>query len=118
MPFKSLVAVLIFFASAVGCRTGPRDFRDVNSAAPLLRARAAGLDGEVPDQVAIPDLIRRLDDRDAVVRLSAHERLRGRTGVDLGYVPWAEPAERAVAVERWRAWWVAGVAQPIRPSAQ
>jgi hypothetical protein len=53
----------------------------------------------------VPSLISRLDDPDPVVRLSAHEELKRRSGKDFGYVPWADRSERAGAVVRWRAWW-------------
>jgi hypothetical protein len=36
--------------------------------------------------------------------MAAHEELRSRTGQDFGYVPWASPAERASAIDRWHAW--------------
>jgi len=64
-----------------------------------------GLGGELPSSQVIPALIDRLDDPDAVVRLSAHEELRKLTGQDFGFVPWADGAERASSVARWRTWW-------------
>ncbi|HEV3122119.1 MAG TPA: hypothetical protein VGY53_09460 [Isosphaeraceae bacterium] len=59
----------------------------------------------LPDDVVIPALLDRLEDRDAVVRVSASESLKKRTGTDLGFVAWAEPAAREKAVQQWRAWW-------------
>jgi hypothetical protein len=73
--------------------------------APFVRARAVGLGEQLPEWQVIPALLDRLNDHDAVVRLSAHEELRKRTGQDFGYVPWADAAERAPAVARWRSWW-------------
>jgi hypothetical protein len=73
--------------------------------APIVRARSVGLGEQLPESQVIPPLIDRLDDSDAVVRLSAHAELRKLTGQDFGYVPWADAAERAPAVARWRAWW-------------
>jgi hypothetical protein len=52
----------------------------------------------------VPALVDRLADSDPVVRLAAYEELRRRTGRDFGYVPWASPEERAVAIDRWRTW--------------
>jgi HEAT repeat protein len=91
--------------SSLGCSLGPKSFRDVVSEAPLVRARAVGLGEGLPDSVAVPALLDRLSDPDPVVRLSAHEALKRRTGQDFGYVPWAEPNDRRAAAARWRAWW-------------
>jgi hypothetical protein len=63
-------------------------------------------------------LVARLADTDPVVRMAAHEELRKRTGYDFGYVPWASDEERAVPMERWRAWVEQGAAsqQPVARS--
>ena len=87
-----------------GCAHGPRNFRKVNSPVPLVRARAVGLGRRQPGSEVLPVLVDRLADADPVVRLAAHEELRRRTGRDFGYVPWAGPAERTVAIDRWRTW--------------
>ena len=87
-----------------GCSIAPRDFRGLNNPAPLVRARAVGLGRGLPDQVVIPALIARLEDRDPVVQMSAHEELKKRTGQDFGWTPWGEPAEKAAAIRHWRAW--------------
>jgi hypothetical protein len=89
----------------LGCGVAPRHFRALTDPAPMTRARAAHLGDGLPETLAIPALIDRLDDPDPVVRLSAHEALRRRTGQQFGFVPWADPAERAQAVARWRSWW-------------
>ena len=68
-------------------------------------ARAAGLGTKLPDNVVIPALIDRLGDTDPVVRLSASEELRKRTGQDFGYLPWGDLVERQRAIDQWRAWW-------------
>jgi HEAT repeat protein len=91
--------------SVAGCGITPRHFGAVADPSPLRRARAAGMGDNLPDDVVIPALIDRLEDPDAVVRLSANESLKKRTGSDLGFVAWAEPAVRGKAVKRWRAWW-------------
>ena len=77
----------------------------MNDSAAFVRARAAGLDEQVPDAQAIPALIAHLNDEDAVVRLSSHEALRQRTGRDFGYLPYGLPEERAEAASRWEGWW-------------
>jgi hypothetical protein len=115
---RTILLLALLIASAPGCRSGPRNFLGVNDPAPLNRARAAGMDRPVPDVVAVPELLRRLDDEDAVVRLSAHEALRRRTGQDFGYQPWADPAEREPAAARWHQWWAARSGQAVRPSPQ
>ncbi len=99
------LASCALLAPFVGCSIAPKSFRDVDSAAPLVRARAVGLGEGLPDAAAIPALIDHLGDPDPVVRLSAHEALKRRTGQDFGYAPWAEINERAAAAERWRQWW-------------
>jgi hypothetical protein len=92
-------------ALAAGCSIAPRDFLDLTHPAPLVRARSASLGRKMPGSVVVPALIARLDDADPVVRLTAHEELRRQTGQDFGFVPWADPPERAAAVSRWKAWW-------------
>jgi hypothetical protein len=69
------------------------------------------------DQQAIPALISKLDDSDAVVRLAAIEELRRRTGKDFGYAPWADDSERAPSVAAWRSWWQARQRR-VYPSSQ
>lgn len=95
----------MLLACSSGCGIGPRHFRALADPSPLNRARAVGLGDKQPDAIAIPALIDRLEDRDPVVRISAHQSLRQRTGRDFGFVAWADPAERAKAVAQWRAWW-------------
>lgn len=89
----------------LGCSLGPRRFHDLGNPAPLVRARAAQLGDRLPDPAVVPRLLDRLDDTDPVVRMTAHEELKKRTGQDFGYVPWGEPAERGRAVVRWKSWW-------------
>ena len=88
-----------------GCGLGPRNFRAIAHPAPIVRARAAGLGEDLPEEMVLPALIARLNDSDPVVRLAAHEELRKRTGQDFGYLPWGDAAERGQAISRWQAWW-------------
>ncbi|MHC5543072.1 hypothetical protein ACYOEI_33030 [Singulisphaera rosea] len=90
---------------ALGCGITPKNFRALNNPAAITRARSVGLGGKLPDWKVIPPLIDRLEDPDPVVRLSAHEELKRRTGQDFGYIPWAQPGERGVAIAKWREWW-------------
>lgn len=92
-------------ALGLGCSIAPRTFRGLNNPAAIVRARAVGLSGNLPDEQVIPALIEHLNDPDPVVRLSAHEELRKKTGQDFGYVPWGDAAERSAAIGRWRSWW-------------
>jgi hypothetical protein len=87
-----------------GCGLAPHSFRKLQDPAPLVRARAVGLGRGEPDAKVVPALIARLDDEDPVVRLTANEELRQRTGRDFGFVPWASAEERSDAVARWRTW--------------
>jgi hypothetical protein len=104
----------IVVAPSWGCAHGPRNFRKVQSPAPLVRARAVGLGRRQADSQVMPALVERLSDSDPVVRLAAHEELRKRTGRDFGYVPWASPGERAGAIEQWRAFVGQGRGSPDR----
>src|SRR5262245_50108908 len=101
----AILGAMLAIGGLSGCRTGPRTFAAVIDPSALNRARAVSLGEGQPDTVAIPALIARLDDDDPVVRLSANDGLKRRTGQDFGFVPWADPAERMEAVARWRGWW-------------
>ena len=83
--------------------------------APIVRARAVGLDDKQPEWVAIPAMIDRLNDPDRVVRMTANDGLKERTRRDFGFVAWAPAEERARAVDRWRAWWKERQAQAAYP---
>jgi hypothetical protein len=95
----------VLFAASGGCTLAPKSFVQANDPAPLVRARAIGLSRSLPNEQAIPALIGMLDDDDGVVRLAAIEQLKLRTGRDLGYPAWGDPAERAPAIAAWQAWW-------------
>ncbi len=106
--------MVIAVAPFWGCAHGPRNFRKVQSPAPLVRARAVGLGRREADSRVMPALVGRLSDSDPVVRLAAHEELRKRTGRDFGYVPWASPEERAGPIEQWKAFVGKGRGSPDR----
>ncbi|HEX3450797.1 MAG TPA: hypothetical protein VHS97_21265 [Isosphaeraceae bacterium] len=112
------VAFIAATAYVCGCAHGTRDVRKVRTATPLARARAVGRPNGRSDSGVMRTLVTRLGDVDPVVRLAAHEELRKRTGVDFGYVPWASEEERALPMERWRAWVEQGNAsqQPVARS--
>lgn len=54
------------------------------------------------DSRALPALVERLEDEDEAVRFYAILALEKMTGTRLGYEYWADSAERAAAVNRWR----------------
>ncbi|WP_422925214.1 hypothetical protein [Singulisphaera sp. PoT] len=97
--------VLALLLLADGCGIAPKGFKSLNNPAAITRARSVGLGNNLPNARVIPALIDRLSDTDPVVRLSAHEELKKRTGQDFGYVPWGELGERNQAVARWKQWW-------------
>jgi hypothetical protein len=102
-------------ASGMGCSLAPKSFRDMIHPAPIVRARAVGLDDKQPEWVAVPALIDRLNDPDRVVRMTANDGLKERTKRDFGFVAWAPADERAKAVARWKAWWEERRAQAAYP---
>ncbi len=101
-----LVGITGSMAIAVaGCSLAPRSFRDLLHPAPIVRARAMGMDEKQPEGVAIPSMIARLNDPDRVVRMTANDGLKERTHRDFGFVAWASSEERSQAIRRWQAWW-------------
>ena len=97
--------VAVGLATASGCTIAPKSFLRHEDPAPIVRARSLGMGRDLPESYVIPTLIGKLDDEDAVVRMTAHEELKRRTGRDFHFLPWAGPAERAPAVASWRNWW-------------
>jgi hypothetical protein len=124
MPARGVTTGLVLAAAVLAlpaCSLAPKSFIDSGDPAPLVRARAMGLGSGEPTTVVVPQLIARLDDPDAVVRLSAIEELKRRTGQDFGYRPWEDAPERARAVAAWRQWWQsqsgAMLASPQQPAS-
>jgi hypothetical protein len=107
--------LLATVASGPGCSLAPKSFRDMIHPAPIVRARALGLDEKQPEWVAVPAMIARLNDPDKVVRMAANDGLKERTRRDFGFVAWAPPEERAKAVARWKTWWDDRRAQAAYP---
>lgn len=102
---STALAAALAGAAAAGCSIAPKSFLAVNDPAPLVRARAVGMGEGMSDARVIPTLIAKLDDPDGVVRMTAIEELKRRTGQDFGYVPWGGPEDRARSVAAWRGWW-------------
>lgn len=113
-----MIWLLVGSALASGCSLAPKGFKGIKKPEPLVRARAIPLGRKLPEHKVVPGLLNSLDDRDAVVRLAASEELKSRSGQDFGYVPYAEPEDRAPAASRWRAWWAARQANlmDLRPN--
>ncbi len=101
---RAVVLALVWPLFA-GCTIAPKRFHDVSNPAPLVRARASTMGDGLPTGVVVPALLDRMNDADPVVRLTAHEELKQRTGRDFGFKPWDEPQPRAEAMSQWRAWW-------------
>jgi hypothetical protein len=97
--------LLATVASGPGCSLAPKSFQDMVHPAPIVRARALGLDEKQPEWVAVPAMIARLNDPDKVVRMVANDALKERTRRDFGFSPFASDEERAKGVARWKAWW-------------
>jgi hypothetical protein len=113
-----LVAGVVLAASiggATGCATAGR--QNLYAANPLDRARAAVAAAERCDAGAVFKVVDLLEDPDAGVRLYAILALQRLTCRDYGYRYYANPAERAAAVERWRAALRAGEVQSGTPTA-
>jgi hypothetical protein len=87
-----------------GCGLAPHSFRKLQPPSATVRARSVGASPRDTASQVVPALVNRLEDEDPVVRLAAGEELRKRTGNDFGFVAWASPEERAVAIARWRSW--------------
>jgi HEAT repeat protein len=105
MNRRAAMAAVAAALCAPACSIAPKSFRQTDDPAPLVRARAVGLSRGLPDSVVIPSLLERLNDPDSVVRMTAHEELRQRTGMDFGYVAWGGPEDRAAAIAEWNRWW-------------
>jgi HEAT repeat protein len=111
MP-RIAVAMALGAGAVGGCTLAPRKFAHVDNPAPLVRARALTLGDNVPDAEAIPVLLQSLDDPDHVVRMTANEELKRRTGQDFGFQPWAEPEQRRLARQRWQSWFDGSTPEP------
>lgn len=92
-------------SSINGCSFAPKHFRGIDDPAPITRARSISLGSKLPQERVVPALIDKLEDRDPVVRMAAHEELKKGTGRTFGFIPWGGETERASAVARWRSWW-------------
>ncbi len=88
-----------------GCSFAPKKFKGIDDPAPINRARSVSLGSKLPQQQVVPALIDRLEDKDPVVRMAAHEELKKGTGHTFGFIPWGGESERTSAVSRWRSWW-------------
>ncbi len=104
IPISLLLAFLMVIGS--GCQsTGRQPATRTEEPSPFKRARSLGLLESQPDYVAIPWLIKGLEDEDLFVRYASIEGLRKRTGETRGYRAWEPRENRMEAVSEWKAWW-------------
>jgi len=92
--------------AAPGCDgAGPRSvIRGLQSSNPSVRIASAVRAGKAGNRRALPLLVDRLEDELVDVRLFSIRALEKITGQTLGYRHYADEAERAEAVRRWREW--------------
>lgn len=91
---------------AACARSTPEGF---DAAAPEGRIPAIIDAARTADRDAIPDLIGQLDSDDPAVRMFAIRALERITGLTLGYDHAAPERDRRHAVDRWTAWYHAGM---------
>lgn len=99
-----MIGVLSLTAAAgAGCHepTGPRTITnpDPGVKVPAIKHAVAQR-----DRAAAAAMVRDLESDDAAVRMFAIEGLRRLTGEAFGYDYYADKAQRAPAVERWKQW--------------
>jgi len=102
---RNLWLGLMIASSAVGCYQPQRDLRMLGDREPSMRALAVSRLGAHGIREAVPALIERLSDEDAIVRGFAVRSLREMTGQRFGYDPNASPDARRAAVREWTRWW-------------
>src|SRR5262245_35303374 len=113
------IAAGLLVSSGCGSQ-GPRSFsaRNLNDVSPINRARSATMGDGLPATVVVPALIERLGDPDPVVRMTADEELKRRTGRDFGFQAWDDDTQRGLAVARWHQWWAATESQIAQSSTK
>jgi hypothetical protein len=88
-------------ASAAGCGHGPRSVSDPD---PAEKIPAIEVAVQKHDRRAIPQLVKDLSNDDSAIRFYAIDGLRALTGEDFGYLYYADPDARKLAVARWEQW--------------
>lgn len=108
-PSKLALAIAGMLLAASGCAAEPKNvIQRLQSEDPAERIGAAMDAANRNDAQAVPFLIDRLQDTDPDVRLFASMALERLTGQTMGWHFYESKEQRAPAVERWRAWLVAG----------
>src|SRR4051794_11618139 len=104
VTLRSWIAVVIAAAaSGAGC-TGPGPVVGLRSDEVAGRIPAMKLAAEKRDRSAVPSLIDLLASDDSAERFYAIEALQRITGQTLDYHYYDTDANRAAAIERWKAW--------------
>lgn len=98
----SFAALLGLFSSG-GCEAPDARRHRLQSLSPVERSDAIVATAQSRDFEAVAALVDRLDDDDRAVRLYAILALRELCGEDFGYRYYAPSADRASAIEAWRA---------------
>lgn len=99
-----MAAVWITLVALEGC-VSPDTYRPMmQSADPLERAKGCRYAGRYGGEDDVPLLVDRLEDTDRAVRMMANLSLREITGEDFGYRESDPQTQRAVAIQKWRAY--------------
>lgn len=111
-----MLGATLTLCALAGC-AGSTDRRPVTAGlqSPVVDDRIAAIirAGQTRDSSAVPLLVERLEDRCEAAGLFAIEALERITGTRLGYNYYDPPAERSLAVARWRQWLRSPPAGPL-----
>lgn len=115
MPWlRCFLPVALVLASCRSVTTSfdyPDDLRNPNYVKRSLAVRRFAV---LKDEGQLPAAFRLLMDKEAPIRVLAHETIRDLSpgGEDFGYKPYLDERVRARIVKDWRSWWVANRATP------
>lgn len=100
-PRALVPGFFLLTVALAACSPPPASEGGFHSPDPASRLYAIHRAGEQRDRRAVPDLVEQLDNDDPVVRLMTIQALDRITGTRLGYNPYAPPAQRREAIDRW-----------------
>ena len=96
------LAFLGAFVALQACAPPPAERAGFDAADPAARIHAIRRAGVEGDRSKLGPLVAALDSEDPAVRMMAIQALERITGKRRGYSPYAAPATRSAAIERWR----------------